>query len=31
MFFSELDLPYEIESTSSKGSRITKVTRKQLQ
>lgn len=30
MFFSELDLPYEIESTSSKGSRITKVTRKQL-
>ena len=27
MFFSELDLPYEIESTSSKGSRITKVTR----
>lgn len=30
-FFSKLDLPYEIESTSSKGIRITKVTRKQLQ
>lgn len=28
MFFSELDLPYEIESTSSKGRRITKVTSK---
>lgn len=30
-FFSKLGLPYEIESTSSKGIRITKVTRKQLQ